>query len=389
MQLRAHSSSKKLRPLRFKVLPLKTPQETIDSPNREIQIVRPMTLYSLDPLADSRWSRFIERHPASSVFHTTGWLAALRSTYDYKPIVFTTTAPENELQNGLVFTEINSWLTGKRIVSLPFSDHCDPLLDNDSDLDFLVQETSALLPKHTWKYLELRPLPAIRTHLLNLGQFACESFAFHSIDLRPETSTLFKSFHKSCVQRKITRAEREGLRYEAGSSKILLDQFYALLLMTRRRHQLPPQPRAWFQNLADLIGEKLCIHAVYKDQCPIAAILTIRHKDTLVYKYGGSDARFHKFGGMIHLFWKAIQQAKLDGIHSFDLGRSELSNEGLIEFKSHWGAPSQTISYFRFPHQLSGNGNESLKMRLFKSACGRLPNSFLELLGTFLYRHVG
>jgi Acetyltransferase (GNAT) domain len=348
-----------------------------------------MILYSLDPLVDPRWSRLIERHPASTVFHTIGWLAALRSTYGYKPIVFTTTAPDDELQNGILFAEINSWLTGKRIVSLPFSDHCDPLLQNDSDLEFLLQKAGDWLQKRAWKYLELRPLSQTGAQLLNSGHSACESFVFHSIDLRPDAATLYKSFHKSCIQRKITRADREGLRYETGRSKILLDQFYSLLLMTRRRHQLPPQPRAWFQNLVDLVGENLCIHVVYKDNDAIATILTIRHKDTLVYKYGCSDAAFHKFGGMIHLFWKAIQQAKADGINSFDLGRSDLSNLGLIEFKSHWGAPSQTIHYFRFPHQPSETEDTALKMRVFKWACGRLPESLLELVGTLLYRHVG
>jgi hypothetical protein len=348
-----------------------------------------MKLYSLDPLSDPRWSRFIAGHPASSVFHTPEWLTALRNTYGYKSVVFTTNGEGQELQNGIVFAEIKSWLTGSRIVSLPFSDHCEPLVQNESDLDILVRETGALLAQHNWKYVELRPLPLSGAHLLNLGQFVRESYAFHSVDLRPDTEALFKTFHKSCIQRKITRAEREGLRYETGRSSLILEQFYSLLLMTRRRHQLPPQPRAWFQNLIDYVGEKLLIHVVYKEKVPIATILTIRHKDILVYKYGCSDARFHKLGGMIHLFWKAIQQAKVDGVRSFDLGRSELSNEGLIDFKGHWGAPLETIHYFRFPPEHSDNTAESWKMRVFKSACGRMPDPLLELLGNFLYRHIG
>lgn len=361
-------------------------QECIRPPVRPVQI---MKLLSLDPINDPRWPRLIERHPYSSVFHTTEWLASLKRTYNYKPIAFTTSAETEELQDGFVFAEVESWLTGKRIVSLPFSDHCEPLTSDPSQLMALVPMFSDLVSPRRWKYVEIRPLPETTSMLASEGIPAGESFAFHSVDLQPDADTLFKSFHKSCIQRKITRAEREGLRYEVGRSKEFLDHFYSLLLITRRRHQLPPQPRAWFQNLTDLFREKLAIHLVFKEKDPIATILTIRHKDTLVYKYGCSDARFHKFGGMIHLFWKAIQQAKAEGLRWFDLGRSELSNEGLIEFKGHWGAPLQTISYFRFPPETGRPGGESLQMRVIKSACKRMPDSLLELFGNFLYRHVG
>ena len=41
----------------------------------------------LDPLADARWDDLLERHPRASVFHSRGWLEALKRTYGYEPIV--------------------------------------------------------------------------------------------------------------------------------------------------------------------------------------------------------------------------------------------------------------------------------------------------------------
>src|SRR5437870_3635150 len=93
-----------------------------------------MTTYRIDPLCDSRWATFIHRHPAASVFHTPGWLEALRRTYGYQPVVFSTSAPDQELRNGILFCEIHSFLTGRRLVSLPFADHCQPLVDDPEDL---------------------------------------------------------------------------------------------------------------------------------------------------------------------------------------------------------------------------------------------------------------
>src|ERR1700674_839023 len=91
-------------------------------------------IHKFDPLKDPRWPEFLHRHPDASIFHTPGWLEALRRTYGYQPVVFTTSPPTQELANGLLFCCIDSWFTGRRLVSLPFSDHCEPLTDNPENL---------------------------------------------------------------------------------------------------------------------------------------------------------------------------------------------------------------------------------------------------------------
>jgi hypothetical protein len=87
----------------------------------------------IDPLRDPRWSRLVSRHPQASLFHSVEWLAALKDTYGYEPRAYTTAARGEELENGLLFSSVKSWVTGSRLVSAPFSDHCDPMLANDGD----------------------------------------------------------------------------------------------------------------------------------------------------------------------------------------------------------------------------------------------------------------
>jgi hypothetical protein len=84
------------------------------------------SVYAINPLQDDRWHEPIVRHPSASVFHTRGWLRALQMTYGYEPIAFTTSAPSQELKNALPFCVVRSWLTGDRLMSLPFSDYCEP-----------------------------------------------------------------------------------------------------------------------------------------------------------------------------------------------------------------------------------------------------------------------
>ena len=354
----------------------------------------PPTVYRIDPLLDPRWSAFLDQHPNASVFHTPEWLAALRQTYGYQPVVFTTSATGEELKDGLVFCRVQSWLIDCRMVSLPFSDHCQPLVENPENLTLLVSYLKEHLDGEKWKYIELRPLASSGSGLETQPGFSSsEEFHFHKLDLRPDLDTVFRNFHKSCVQRKIQRAEREQLQYEAGHSERILAKFYGLLLLTRRRHQLPPQPMAWFRNLVKYLGDKLTIRILSKDGQPVASILTLFYKDSLVYKYGCSDARFHSMGGMPLLFWKAIQEAKEMGACEFDLGRSENDNPGLVAFKDHLGAAGSKLCYFRASRYVSGrpgaDRSVDWRLRLAKGAFARMPDSFLKIAGNLLYRHVG
>jgi hypothetical protein len=81
------------------------------------------TMMVIDPLNDIRWTRFVETHPRASLFHSVPWLQALQRTYRYEPLVYTRCPQGQDLTDGIAFCRVESWLTGRRLVSLPFSDH--------------------------------------------------------------------------------------------------------------------------------------------------------------------------------------------------------------------------------------------------------------------------
>src|SRR6266403_1418688 len=295
----------------------------------------PMRVFEIDPLQDPRWRPFINAHSHSSVFHRPEWLAALKSCYGYSPVALTSSPPGSPLENGILYCEIRSRLTGNRLVSLPFSDHCEPLVSHAEQIDLFVSSVAEKIEKRHWKYFEIRPIDCTLGAQTSLG--VSRTYYFHRLNLKPSEQLLFRSFHKDCVQRKVRRAERESLRFEEGTSDVLLNQFYKLLIMTRRRQGLPPQPLKWFRTLVTRMGNDLKIRVALKGEIPIASILTISDKKTLVYKYGCSDSRFNNLGGTALLFWNAIQDAKANGIEEFDMGRSDTDNPGLVTFKEHWG----------------------------------------------------
>jgi hypothetical protein len=333
-----------------------------------------MQYYWIDPLTDPRWVELIAKHPDSSAFHTPGWLRALKRTYGYMPIVLTTSPPGAPLEDGMAFCRIRSWITGARLVSLPFSDHCQPL----STPQELLSALPDICRHEKMKYVELRPLVPMEASGLTISR----SYRFHMLDLQPPLEDLFRRLHADCVRRKIRRAEREGLEYEAGRSAHLIDEFFTLQVLTRRKHGLPPQPRAWFHHVIYEMGEVALIRVARYHGRAISSILTLQHKQTAIYKYGCSDAQETNRGGMQLILWKAIEEAKQEGMKSMDLGRGGMEEEGLSLFKERFGAQRQDISYLRYP--ASNNHSE-----FSSTVLSRLPKPILIMTGRLLYRHMG
>jgi hypothetical protein len=341
-------------------------------------------VHVIDPLTDSRWPELVERHPQATVFHTRRWIDALRRTYGYEPYALTTTG-SGPLHDGLVLCRVRTWLA-RRLVSLPFTDHCDPLVDRPEDLAALGSRLREDVSQGAWRSAEVRS----RGEVLD-GFSAGAAYCLHTVNLTDSAEQVFRRFHPSSTQRAIRRAEREGLRYETGVSEPLLSRFYGLLRLTRRRHGLPPQPFAWFRNLAACLGDSLAIHLASKDGVPVAGLLTISFRKTMVYKYGGSDAAQHKLGGMPFLFWRAIQEAQSGGIEELDLGRSDLDQPGLIAFKDHLGARRSSLKYSQTPAPRRATPPETTGTfaGAARRVVSRLPDPLLDLTGRLVYRHLG
>lgn len=335
----------------------------------------------------------MRRHPSASAFHTPAWLEALKSTCGYEPLAFTVSPEGSALDTGAVFCLVRSPLTGHRLVSLPYADHC-ALLDNDArDLAAALQGAMpALLQEHRTRYAELRtdqPLPDGRS-----ANRADSTYKWHMLDLAPDLPTLRAKLHRNSIHRKIRRAERDGLRYFSGSGEELLRDFYSLLLITRRRHRLPPHPKRWFRALRDGFGEAFRIRVARLGRRPVAAILTLRHRDTLVFKQGCSDERFHASGGTPFLLWQAIRESHELGLRQFDLGRSDPEASGLITFKNRWGADLRTLTYSRFSVPRShpaalGSSREAPSARFARNLIAALPNPLFRACGNLLFPHFG
>jgi hypothetical protein len=344
-------------------------------------------VYEIDPLQDVRWPQFLEMRRMATLFHSKEWLEALQRTYGYRASVLTTSGPGERLTNGLVFCRVQSWLTGRRLVSVPFSDHCTPLIDTEEEFGGLLSRLRQVADQGKERYLEIRLIAGSAG--LPADSPGAATYCLHQLDLRPSLDELFRALHGSCIRRKIASAQHKGMTYEEGTSEELLHKFYQLTLLTRRRQQIPPQPLSWFRNLIACMGERVKIRLASHEGQLAAGILTIRYKSGMTYKYGCSDLRFHRLGCVQLLMWKAIQEAKESGLLEFDMGRTDWSNEGLLTFKDRWGGARSTLLYFRQPAPKPHHRITGVSARIAKRVLACAPDSFLRSAGNILYRHVG
>jgi hypothetical protein len=127
----------------------------------------------------------------------------------------------------------------------------------------------------------------------------------------------------------------------------------------------------------------------YQDKIPISAILTLRFKGTVYYKYGCSDARFNQFGATPWLLWRAIEAAKLNGANEFDMGRTEEDNAGLLAFKNHWVPEPKQLVYWRFPEACSLRSVNGWKLNIAKYVFSSMPDGLRTMAGRLIYRHIG
>ena len=329
----------------------------------------------------------MDRHPQASAFHEKGWLEALSRTYGYKPVVFTTARPCQPLNDGIVFCRVSSWITGTRLVSLPFADHCDPLLEGQGGNAQIVEFLRKECDQRRWRYLELRPSSPLRHDECGLNPGI--SYWMHELDTTGSLDEVFHRMHKNSFRRKIARAEREHITCQVGNSPQFVKEFYRLLLVTRRRHLLLPHPRNWFRNLVAAMGDKVQIRLALKDGVAVGAMLTLRHRSTITYKYGCSDERWHKAGVMPYLFWKLIGDAKTSNISRIDLGRTDLDNDGLIRFKDRLGATRERMTYYRYAPGKQSKAVEQWQASKFRNLCSILPDTLFTTAGSVVYRHIG
>lgn len=345
-----------------------------------------MRLQAVDPNRHPDWDGLLLRGGDSCFFHSSAWARVLSSTYGFKPLYFAA-IEAGRLAFLMPFMEIDSPLTGRRGVSLPFTDRCPPYATGGGDdLREAVTRVMDYGRRAKWRYAEWRD-----ESFFPEGRPAWTSFHFHEIDLRRGEAELFSALG-DCCRRNIRKAGGSGVTVRFERSAEAMSEFYRLNVLTRKRHGLPPQPLSFFRNVFEqIILKDMGIVAVaVHGRRAVAASVYFFFSERGLYKYGASDLKHQGLRPNNILMWEALLWLKDKGFLTMDLGRTETGNIGLLRFKRAWGAKETMIRYYRYDFRGKTYVEREkppniLLTRLFR----RTPRPALRLIGRLFYRHVG
>lgn len=350
---------------------------------------------NINAAQDSRWEKFARDHPFGLICHSPGWQNFLEGCFRHIRGYCLARAAESsgEFQAGLPVYLVDSPVIGRRLVSVPFASLCDPLVSSTGDFNALVGAALDIMRRHGAQFLEIRALkssPLLKDERLGVSFY----YKTHSLKLKGSPGDLMKSFDRTCVRQRISRAERSGVDLIKVKDEKDLRRFQDLNFLTRKRLGLPPQPyrilKSFWENffpsgMADFLMAE-------KDGRAIAGLMVFKYKDRVSAEISVSDTNSQQFSPNHLLFWEAMKEARDEGFTVFDFGRTAPGNTTLMAFKNRWGTEVSEMPNYYFPPRISSRVTQREKSpayRLISRICRNAPDPILMRLGEFIYGHLG
>jgi len=281
--------------------------------------------------------------------------------------------------------EVNNVITGKKGVSLPFTDYAEPITSSPEHTQAAFNHITDYGKKNGWKYLVTKgwDLPS--------NESIPSSFCYrHTLSLQNDEQKVFSQFRDS-TKRNIKKAHSSNIIITTNFSLESLKYYYHLHCLTRKEHGLPPQPFSFFKNIfTHIISKKLgsVVLASYNTKY-IAGAVFFHTKPYAIYKYGASDKKFQHLRANNQLMWEAIKNFCIDGYTQLCFGITEPDNKGLMQYKTGWDTKITHISrikydirnkrFFGFNSQVKGHYNFFFKA---------MPLPLLKLAGSILYKNM-
>ncbi len=343
-----------------------------------------LRLRFVDPLAEEEWDRLVEEFPGRHVFHGSAWARVLSRTYGHRPF-YTVGTRDGRPVMLLPLMEVRSFVTGRRGVSVPFADLCEPLTRGGGPGEAFVPLLLDLARERRWKHLEWKgggpPVPSA---------FSSVSFLAHTLDLRTSLEGLRENLEPS-FRRNLRKAENSGLTVESRQDQAAMAAYYQLHTLTRRRHGLPPQSWRFFLNLWEEIIRTglgfIVVASLGKE--PVAGAVFLHAGDQAIYKFGASDERFFERRPNHLVMWTGICSSRSRGATSLHFGRTSRGHEGLRRFKLGWGAAETTLEYFKYSFKTGtwARGNDRVSGS-HTALFSRFPLALNRLAGRLIYPHL-
>ena len=343
-----------------------------------------MQLQIINPLEYPNWDELVLTNDDYSFFHSSSWARVLCESYKYKPLYFTS-IENGKLSDLIPVMEVRSPLTGRRGVSLPFTDYCQPIVTDKSHFNEIIDEIISYGKKAGWKYIEWR---GGESHFQN--KIHSSFYYGHTLDLTKSEQELLSSF-RSSTKRNIKKATKEGVNVKILNSLESIKAFSRLNSITRKHHGLPPQPWYFFKKVYEHIISKkngFVVLASFRKKT-IAGAVYFHFGEKVIFKFGASERSYQHLRPNNLVMWEAIKWSARNDFGSFNFGRTEAENDGLLQFKRGWGAQEQSIKYYKYDLKKEAFVKDHPPYQTYCNLFRKMPVPLLKVAGSVSYKHIG
>lgn len=344
------------------------------------------------PIQDFSQTPPAQAQSGDGFYSDARWLDLIQTVYGFAVTRLEVRGSDGVLRGHLPVCALSSPLTGRRVVSLPFSDMCNLVADDDATAQQLLDQAVELGRKHRARYVELRTGPS--TLLAERPDFvANDNYVSWRLALAAGEDKVWSGVEKP-VQRQVRKSRKLGVTIRFAQHREDMDVYHELHVGTRSgKHGMPAQPRAFFRGLWDRFATDGTVQALFAEHegRTIAGMVLFASGDTVHYAYGASEEQSLHLAPNNLLMWESIAWAASKGYQFFDMGRTARDNQGLMEFKRKWGATAEPLPYYYWPHVagLASTSETSRKYQVLTACWKRLPLPVASTLGGMLYKHLG
>lgn len=294
----------------------------------------------VDPGGEPGWDQAVAGSSAE-LFISRPWLEIIGEVFDLKIQAVVERDGSGAIVGLLPFCAVDD-PRGPRVSILPFSDFAVPVLPSPDRWSALVAPVLDL-------GVPVRLAGTAGSPAADDGRFAADTSAVrHSVSLDgsiEELTSRFSSHHRRLVR----KADRAGIEFRCAESPAELRSFYELHLGVRRdRYRMLAQPYPLFERLWERFVEREqgALVVGFDGATMVGGCLLLQAGDTLYYKYAASHPD-HRSVGASHGAVVAAMAVGIDrGLARLDLGRSDLDQVGLVDFKRRFGAEASGLTRY-------------------------------------------
>ncbi len=284
----------------------------------------------VSPEADqAAWDAFVAAHSRATAYHAWAWRRVFEQAFDHE-CVYLAARRAGAIAGVLPLVSFRSLLFGRFLVSLPFFNYGGLLADDEETLRALVEGARGQAAARRAKHVEIRHVA--RTCL----ELPCRQHKVAmALPLEATAEAQWKALDNK-VRNQVRKAQKSGLVAERGGAE-LIDDFYEVFAHNMRDLGTPVYGLQFFDEVFRAAPEACAVHVVRKDGRPIAAGITIAHRDTVENPWASSLREFRALCPNMLLYWHMLEDSLARGTRVFDFGRST-PDEGTYHFKRQWGA---------------------------------------------------